>query len=151
MSNGESRESLDLLASAAEQSSPQSRIKRNTACVSCRDSKVREIAPWRVLESSFGCGPVHNLPGHDHGADHGSQVKCNASTVPGQPCQRCQKLKLRCVVDKSHKRVSKRRWVDPAAFRSTLPQQQHMFDRVCLPPNLFEIHLPLFEKLPNLY
>ncbi|KAJ0118351.1 Transcriptional regulatory protein SEF1 [Diaporthe amygdali] len=74
MSNGESRESLDLLASAAEQSSPQSRIKRNTACVSCRDSKV----------------------------------KCNASTVPGQPCQRCQKLKLRCVVDKSHKRVSKR-------------------------------------------
>lgn len=45
MSNGESRESLDLLASAAEQSSPQSRIKRNTACVSCRDSKVREIAP----------------------------------------------------------------------------------------------------------
>lgn len=39
---GESRESLDLLASAAEQSSesPQTRIKRNTACVSCRDSKV---------------------------------------------------------------------------------------------------------------
>lgn len=70
----ESRESLDLLASAAEQSSPQSRIKRNTACVSCRDSKV----------------------------------KCNASTVPGQPCQRCGKLKLSCVVDKSHKRVSKR-------------------------------------------
>lgn len=70
----ESRESLDLLASAAEQSSPQSRIKRNTACVSCRDSKV----------------------------------KCNASAVPGQPCQRCAKLKLSCVVDKSHKRVSKR-------------------------------------------
>lgn len=44
MSNGESRESLDLLASAAEQSSPQSRIKRNTACVSCRDSKVRPAA-----------------------------------------------------------------------------------------------------------
>ncbi|CAN8096979.1 unnamed protein product [Discula destructiva] len=72
--NEESRESLDLLASAAEQSSPQSRIKRNTACVSCRDSKV----------------------------------KCNASAVPGQPCQRCAKLKLSCVVDKSHKRVSKR-------------------------------------------
>lgn len=71
---GESRESLDLLASAAEQSSPQSRIKRNTACVSCRDSKV----------------------------------KCNASAVPGQPCQRCAKLKLTCVVDRSHKRVSKR-------------------------------------------
>lgn len=72
--NGESRESLDLLASAAEQSSPQTRIKRNTACVSCRDSKV----------------------------------KCNASAAPGQPCQRCAKLKLSCVVDKSHKRVSKR-------------------------------------------
>lgn len=71
---GESRESLDLLASAAEQSSPQTRIKRNTACVSCRDSKV----------------------------------KCNSSAVPGQPCQRCAKLKLDCVVDKSHKRVSKR-------------------------------------------
>lgn len=71
---GESRESLDLLASAAEQSSPQTRIKRNTACVSCRDSKV----------------------------------KCNSSAVPGQPCQRCAKLKLSCVVDKSHKRVSKR-------------------------------------------
>lgn len=71
--NEESRESLDLLASAAEQSSPQSRIKRNTACVSCRDSKV----------------------------------KCNA-TLPGQPCVRCGKLNLSCVVDKSHKRVSKR-------------------------------------------
>ncbi|KUI64961.1 Transcriptional regulatory protein SEF1 [Cytospora mali] len=74
MDNGESRESLDLLASAAEQSSPQARIKRNTACISCRDSKV----------------------------------KCNAASVPGQPCQRCAKLKLQCVVDKSHKRVSKR-------------------------------------------
>lgn len=46
--NGESRESLDLLASAAEQSSPsqqsQTRIKRNTACVSCRDSKVRCVS-----------------------------------------------------------------------------------------------------------
>lgn len=42
MDSGESRESLDLLASAAEQSSPQARIKRNTACVSCRDSKVRQ-------------------------------------------------------------------------------------------------------------
>lgn len=28
--------------------------------------------------------------------------------MPGQPCQRCTKLKLSCVVDKSHKRVSKR-------------------------------------------
>lgn len=61
MSNGESRESLDLLASAAEQSSPQSRIKRNTACVSCRDSKVREIARRRALEASLGrAWPVHS-------------------------------------------------------------------------------------------
>lgn len=59
MSNGESRESLDLLASAAEQSSPQSRIKRNTACVSCRDSKVREIArvarPRVLLDVGVAC------------------------------------------------------------------------------------------------
>lgn len=56
MSNGESRESLDLLASAAEQSSPQSRIKRNTACVSCRDSKVRQAAV-AVLESAWALAP----------------------------------------------------------------------------------------------
>lgn len=60
MSNGESRESLDLLASAAEQSSPQSRIKRNTACVSCRDSKVRLDCPWARAQS-LGAWPVHSL------------------------------------------------------------------------------------------
>lgn len=61
MSNGESRESLDLLASAAEQSSPQSRIKRNTACVSCRDSKVRETAVG-VLESAGALAPSLTRP-----------------------------------------------------------------------------------------
>lgn len=44
-------------------------------------------------------------------------MKCNASTVPGQPCQRCGKLKLSCVVDKSHKRVSKRRCAVPSPPR----------------------------------
>lgn len=69
MSNGESRESLDLLASAAEQSSPQSRIKRNTACVSCRDSKVSKIARGRALESSLGRGPFITLR-PNYVADH---------------------------------------------------------------------------------
>ncbi|KAK3333716.1 hypothetical protein B0T19DRAFT_354258 [Cercophora scortea] len=47
------------------------RIRRNTACVRCRDAKV----------------------------------KCNASLAPSQPCLRCTKLELQCVVDKSHKRT----------------------------------------------
>ncbi|KAI0481212.1 hypothetical protein GGR56DRAFT_688792 [Xylariaceae sp. FL0804] len=47
------------------------RIKRNTACTSCRDAKVR----------------------------------CHPSSVPGQPCQRCAKLHLACLVDRTHKRV----------------------------------------------
>ncbi|KAK4212925.1 hypothetical protein QBC37DRAFT_424042 [Rhypophila decipiens] len=50
------------------------RIRRNTACVRCRDAKV----------------------------------KCNASLTPNQPCMRCSKLELKCVVDKSHKRTSRR-------------------------------------------
>ncbi|KAJ9152017.1 Transcriptional regulatory protein SEF1 [Pleurostoma richardsiae] len=58
----------------AEASPSPHRIKRNTACVNCRDSKV----------------------------------KCNASLTPGLPCLRCTKLQLQCVVDKSHKRVSRR-------------------------------------------
>ncbi|SCN93811.1 related to transcription factor [Fusarium fujikuroi] len=40
--------------------SPQSKIRRNVACISCRDSKVR----------------------------------CRASPVTGQPCQRCAKLQI---------------------------------------------------------
>ncbi|KAK4231535.1 hypothetical protein QBC38DRAFT_465998 [Podospora fimiseda] len=50
------------------------RIRRNTACVRCRDAKVR----------------------------------CNASSATGRPCLRCSKLELHCVVDKSHKRTSRR-------------------------------------------
>ncbi|OTB06888.1 hypothetical protein M426DRAFT_318603 [Hypoxylon sp. CI-4A] len=57
---------------------PSSRIKRNTACTSCRDAKVR-------------CNPSHN---------------------PAQPCLRCAKLHLTCVVDKTHKRVSRRSKLD---------------------------------------
>ncbi|KAJ4153351.1 hypothetical protein LMH87_009841 [Akanthomyces muscarius] len=37
-----------------------------------------------------------------------SKVRCRSSTVPGQPCQRCAKLQLSCVVDKFHKRITKR-------------------------------------------
>ncbi|KAI2630879.1 hypothetical protein GGR54DRAFT_174847 [Hypoxylon sp. NC1633] len=64
-----------------EESSPSpvavssSRIKRNTACTSCRDAKVR----------------------------------CNPSLNTTQPCQRCAKLHLTCVVDRTHKRVSRKR------------------------------------------
>ncbi|KAI0128448.1 hypothetical protein BJ170DRAFT_569745, partial [Xylariales sp. AK1849] len=54
------------------------RIKRNSACTSCRDAKVR----------------------------------CNPSHHPEQPCQRCGKLKLQCVVDKTHKRVSRKSKLD---------------------------------------
>ncbi|KAK3375045.1 hypothetical protein B0H63DRAFT_264837 [Podospora didyma] len=50
------------------------RIRRNTACVRCRDAKV----------------------------------KCNASLAPNRPCLRCSKLELQCVVDKSHKRTTRR-------------------------------------------
>ncbi|WDK15395.1 hypothetical protein CGRA01v4_06676 [Colletotrichum graminicola] len=65
-------------ASAQRDTSPSSpvpnRIRRNTACTSCRDSKV----------------------------------KCNASPTPNKPCQRCSKLGIQCVVDKSHKRMTRR-------------------------------------------
>lgn len=37
-----------------------------------------------------------------------SKVRCKSSAIPGQPCQRCAKLQISCVVDKSHKRVTKR-------------------------------------------
>ncbi|KAI1460658.1 hypothetical protein F4805DRAFT_371272 [Annulohypoxylon moriforme] len=64
-----------------EEASPTiapSRIKRNTACTSCRDAKVR----------------------------------CNPSQNPAQPCQRCAKLRLSCVVDRTHKRVSRKSKLD---------------------------------------
>ncbi|OTA66607.1 hypothetical protein K449DRAFT_235257 [Hypoxylon sp. EC38] len=57
---------------------PSSRIKRNSACTSCRDAKVR----------------------------------CNPNQDPAQPCQRCAKLHLTCVVDKTHKRVSRKSKLD---------------------------------------
>ncbi|PTB72896.1 hypothetical protein M440DRAFT_1441756 [Trichoderma longibrachiatum ATCC 18648] len=37
-----------------------------------------------------------------------SKVRCRSSQVPGQPCQRCAKLDISCVVDKTHKRITKR-------------------------------------------
>lgn len=38
-------------------------------------------------------------------------MRCRQSPVVGHPCQRCDKLELSCVVDKSHKRTTKRRYV----------------------------------------
>ncbi|KAI1312210.1 hypothetical protein F5Y03DRAFT_267171 [Xylaria venustula] len=76
------RRPLPLMADAHQDSSPPaplpSRIKRNTACTSCRDAKVR----------------------------------CNPSSNPDQPCQRCAKLHLACVVDKTHKRISRKSKLD---------------------------------------
>ncbi|KAH9884482.1 hypothetical protein F4778DRAFT_763226 [Xylariomycetidae sp. FL2044] len=57
------------------------RIKRNSACTSCRDAKVR----------------------------------CNSSSHPERPCQRCAKLNLSCVVDKTHKRISRKSKIDELA------------------------------------
>ncbi|KAI0105457.1 hypothetical protein GGR51DRAFT_188949 [Nemania sp. FL0031] len=75
------RRPLPLMADARPETQPApqpSRIKRNTACTSCRDAKVR----------------------------------CNPSSDPEQPCQRCAKLQLTCVVDKTHKRISRRSKID---------------------------------------
>ncbi|KAI1429272.1 hypothetical protein F5Y12DRAFT_475572 [Xylaria sp. FL1777] len=76
------RRPLPLMADAHQEPPPPaplpSRIKRNTACTSCRDAKVR-------------CNPSSNLD---------------------QPCQRCSKLHLTCVVDKTHKRISRRSKLD---------------------------------------
>ncbi|RWA09163.1 hypothetical protein EKO27_g5954 [Xylaria grammica] len=74
------RRPLPLMADASHdtQSPLPSRIKRNTACTSCRDAKVR----------------------------------CNPSSNPDQPCQRCAKLHSTCVVDKTHKRISRRSKLD---------------------------------------
>ncbi|KAI3336443.1 hypothetical protein HD806DRAFT_473681 [Xylariaceae sp. AK1471] len=73
------RRPLPLMAEARQETQlalQPSRIKRNSACTSCRDAKVR----------------------------------CNPSSNSDQPCQRCAKLHLTCVVDKSHKRISRRRY-----------------------------------------
>ncbi|KAI0453288.1 hypothetical protein F5B21DRAFT_292692 [Xylaria acuta] len=75
------RRPLPLMADARQETPPApqpSRIKRNTACTSCRDAKVR----------------------------------CNPSSNADQPCQRCAKLHLTCVVDKTHKRISRRSKLD---------------------------------------
>ncbi|KAI0408649.1 hypothetical protein F4802DRAFT_594061 [Xylaria palmicola] len=73
------RRPLPLMADRPETPVLQpTRIKRNTACTSCRDAKVR----------------------------------CNPSASPDQPCQRCAKLHLTCLVDKAHKRISRRSKLD---------------------------------------
>ncbi|KAI0847787.1 hypothetical protein F5Y00DRAFT_240414 [Daldinia vernicosa] len=97
-----------------------SRIKRNTACTSCRDAKVR----------------------------------CNPSQNPAQPCQRCAKLHLTCVVDKTHKRVSRKSKLDElvqeiqsikqsvSGQSASLPSQTAEFS----PQN--EVLTPLKESVP---
>ncbi|KAI1085786.1 hypothetical protein F5B20DRAFT_18105 [Whalleya microplaca] len=77
-----------------ETSLPSGRIKRNTACTSCRDAKVR----------------------------------CNPSQTPNQPCQRCMKLHMTCVVDKTHKRVSRKSKLDELA-QEILSIKQSVGDR----------------------
>lgn len=71
------------------------RVRRNTACVRCRDAKVR----------------------------------CNASSSSGQPCLRCSKLELHCVVDKSHKRTSRRSKLEELAA-----EVQNIKDAVTVAP-----------------
>ncbi|XEV05506.1 hypothetical protein FSHL1_010793 [Fusarium sambucinum] len=73
-SSGESPASTSGPGPSQAPDSPQSKIRRNVACISCRDSKVR----------------------------------CKASPVAGHPCQRCAKLQISCVYDRSHKRVTRR-------------------------------------------
>ncbi|KAK0736979.1 hypothetical protein B0T21DRAFT_450186 [Apiosordaria backusii] len=77
------------------------RIRRNTACVRCRDAKVR----------------------------------CNASSASGQPCLRCSKLELQCVVDKSHKRTSRRSKLEELAA-----EVQNIKDAVVAPRPVLDLH-----------
>ncbi|KAK4661496.1 uncharacterized protein QC763_701750 [Podospora pseudopauciseta] len=77
------------------------RIRRNTACVRCRDAKVR----------------------------------CNASSASGQPCLRCSKLELQCVVDKSHKRTSRRSKLEELAA-----EVQNIKDAVVAPRPILDLH-----------
>ncbi|KAL7795783.1 hypothetical protein V8C37DRAFT_373433 [Trichoderma ceciliae] len=60
--------------------------------------------------------PLADSPSHDEKTRRNvacvncrnSKVRCKSSQTLGQPCQRCAKLQISCVVDKSHKRVTKR-------------------------------------------
>ncbi|KAH7014219.1 uncharacterized protein B0I36DRAFT_389179 [Microdochium trichocladiopsis] len=44
-----------------------------------------------------------------------SKVRCNPSSVPGEPCQRCAKLDLSCLVDPTHRRVTRKSQLDQLA------------------------------------
>ncbi|CAG9996558.1 unnamed protein product [Clonostachys byssicola] len=70
----------------------EDRIRRNVACVNCRNSKVIRYC----FATRRGCTQVF--------ADR----RVVTSSVAGNPCQRCAKLEIPCVVDKSHKRVTRR-------------------------------------------
>ncbi|KAG9253905.1 putative C6 transcription factor [Emericellopsis atlantica] len=99
------------MASASNGYSPddEQRIRRNIACVSCRDSKVLSCT-----------------------------VKCRISPIPGDPCQRCAKLDISCVVNKSHRRTTKRSKMEKlekdldAIKQAVLPNVQH--EQRALPP-----------------
>ncbi|KAI0010339.1 hypothetical protein F4779DRAFT_317499 [Xylariaceae sp. FL0662B] len=85
---------------------PSGRIKRNTACTSCRDAKVR----------------------------------CNPSQTPSQPCQRCMKLHLTCLVDKTHKRVSRKSKLDELAQEIRSIKQSVSDRSVSSPSQTTEYH-----------
>lgn len=113
-----SQESRPTPAMADESPTP-ARIRRNTACVRCRDAKVS--GAWWLRSS---------LPGFKNSCTNMTspkktstvnrllltgtlQVKCNASLDPNRPCLRCSKSGLPCVFDRSHKRISGRRLAIP--------------------------------------
>lgn len=86
--------------------STTTRIKRNTACVNCRDSKV----------------------------------KCNANPEPNMPCMRCTKLQLPCVVDKTHKRVSRRSKLEE--LQQEVRNIREAVGKSATPPALYNRTLP---------
>ncbi|KAK8055837.1 hypothetical protein PG993_001064 [Apiospora rasikravindrae] len=86
-----------------------SRIKRNSACTSCRDAKVSGIVGTGIVPDR--CPPTAK----EHVAYSLAlppQVRCNPSNQPSLQCQRCSRLGLECVVDRTHKRVSRRNKID---------------------------------------
>ncbi|KAK0623320.1 hypothetical protein B0T14DRAFT_172968 [Immersiella caudata] len=99
------------------------RIRRNTACVRCRDAKV----------------------------------KCNASLTPNQPCLRCSKLELHCVVDKSYKRTSRRSKIEELAAELQTIKEAVAPSRpplISVPPELppvrpVPVPLPVHQQIPS--
>ncbi|KAH8673962.1 hypothetical protein BX600DRAFT_221555 [Xylariales sp. PMI_506] len=91
------------------------RMKRNSACTSCRDAKVR----------------------------------CNPSSRADQPCQRCAKLSLPCVVDKTHKRVSRKSKIDELV-QEIENIKQTVGEHVVISPRHAAHHTPKDTVLPQI-